>query len=138
MLVPVAAPLTATAGAVLAWASETDPFDAMGKAIVAAFSAADPALAPHPMTQMRPALPALPCRRPCAYPRPKPTRAFTCPWPWVTCHFNITLGMPLYFALVQHTEWPVQSGVAQASDPKLPVGPSAVRGISTPCVAPAP
>ena len=49
-LVPLAdlpaGPLSATAAAVLAharWASETEPFDAMEKAIVAAFAAADPA-----------------------------------------------------------------------------------------------
>ena len=57
-LVPLAdlpaGPLSATAAAVLAharWASETEPFDAMEKAIVAAFAAADPAgaAAPGPM-----------------------------------------------------------------------------------------
>ena len=58
-LVPVPGPLTDTAGTVLAharWASETDPFDAMEKAIVAAFSAADPALAatPYPMVHEYP------------------------------------------------------------------------------------
>ena len=49
-----ASPLAATTLAVLAyarWASETDPFDAMEKAIVAAYAAADPAgaAAPAPM-----------------------------------------------------------------------------------------
>ena len=50
-LVPVPGPLGATAASVLAyarWASETEPFDAMEKAIVAAFAAADPAAAAAP------------------------------------------------------------------------------------------
>ena len=50
-LVPVPAPLAATAAAVLAtarYASETEPFDPMEKAIVAAFTAADPAAAAAP------------------------------------------------------------------------------------------
>ena len=45
-LVAVPGPLSPTAGAVLAyarWASENDPFDAMEKALVAAYAAADPA-----------------------------------------------------------------------------------------------
>ena len=58
-LVPLPGPLAATAGAVLAharWASETDPFDAMEKAIIAAYAAADPAgaAAPYPMVQEYP------------------------------------------------------------------------------------
>ncbi|OGX85416.1 haloacid dehalogenase [Hymenobacter lapidarius] len=53
-LVPVPGPLSPTAAPVLVyarWASETEPFDAMEKAIVAAFTAADPAqaAAPAPM-----------------------------------------------------------------------------------------
>ncbi len=53
-LVPVPGPLAPTAAPVLAYArraSETEPFDAMEKAIVAAFTAADPeaAAAPSPM-----------------------------------------------------------------------------------------
>ena len=50
-LVPVPGPLAPTAALVLAyarWASETEPFDAMEKAIVAAFMAADPSLAASP------------------------------------------------------------------------------------------
>ena len=45
-LVPVPGPLAPAASAVLAyarWASETEPFDAMEKALVAAYAAADPA-----------------------------------------------------------------------------------------------
>ena len=58
-LVPLPGPLTATAGAVLAharWASETDPFDAMEKAVIAAYAAADPAgaAAPYPMVHEYP------------------------------------------------------------------------------------
>ena len=53
-LVALSSPLAPTAAAVLAsarWASETEPFDAMEKAIVAAFAEADPtaAAAPAPM-----------------------------------------------------------------------------------------
>ena len=50
-----AGPLSSTAAAVLAyarWASETEPFDAMEKAIVAAFAAADPAGAATPAPMM--------------------------------------------------------------------------------------
>ncbi|MDJ0367788.1 cation-translocating P-type ATPase [Hymenobacter sp. H14-R3] len=50
-LVALPGPLTATAAPVLAyarWASETEPFDPMEKAIVAAFVAADPAAAAAP------------------------------------------------------------------------------------------
>ncbi len=50
-LVPVPGPLSATAAPVLAcarYASETEPFDPMEKAIVAAFAAADPAAAAAP------------------------------------------------------------------------------------------
>ncbi|RYU78566.1 cation-translocating P-type ATPase [Hymenobacter persicinus] len=50
-LLPVPGPLPATATAVLAcarWASETEPFDAMEKAIVEAYAAADPAAAAAP------------------------------------------------------------------------------------------
>ncbi|SDY47876.1 cation-translocating P-type ATPase [Hymenobacter psychrophilus] len=50
-LVPVPGPLAPTAAKVLAyarWASETLPFDAMEKAIVEAFTAADPAAAAAP------------------------------------------------------------------------------------------
>ena len=51
-LVPLPGPLTQTAAAVLAsarWASETEPFDPMEKAIVAAFATAQPAEASAPM-----------------------------------------------------------------------------------------
>ena len=50
-LVALPGPLAPTAAAVLAcarWASETEPFDAMEKAIVAAFATADPAAAKAP------------------------------------------------------------------------------------------
>ncbi|MCC3160364.1 cation-translocating P-type ATPase [Hymenobacter sp. 15J16-1T3B] len=58
-LVPVPGPLPASAVTVLAyarWASETEPFDAMEKAIVAAFAAAAPTLAavPAPMVHEYP------------------------------------------------------------------------------------